>query len=80
MSAVWTWSRRALLNAAAIIEDGRLDQTRNERYAGWNGELATAIANGDLATLADLAVDRALDPKPRSGQQERLENLVGRYC
>ncbi|WP_375250596.1 xylose isomerase [Sphingomonas sp.] len=71
---------KGLLNAAAIIEDGRLDQTRNERYAGWNGELATAIANGDLATLADLAVDRALDPKPRSGQQERLENLVGRYC
>ena len=71
---------KGLLNAAAIIEDGRLDQTRNDRYAGWNSELATAIASGNLATLADLAVDRALDPKPRSGQQERLENLVGRYC
>jgi xylose isomerase len=71
---------RGLLNAAAIIEDGRIDAIRAERYAGWNGELGRSLANLDLAGIADLAGARALDPRPRSGQQERIENLINRFC
>ena len=72
---------RSLLNAAAIIEDGRIDAFRKQRYAGWEGELGRTIhAPGtSLADIAQLAIDRDLDPQPRSGRQEWLENLLNRF-
>ncbi len=71
---------RGLLSAAALIEDGRLDALKKERYAGWDGELGTMIhAEGTgLADIADMAIERDLDPRHRSGQQERLENIINR--
>jgi xylose isomerase len=71
---------RALLAAAAIVEDGELDRLKDERYAGWESELGRSISGG-TTTLADLH-ERALDtPEPArvSGRQEELENLVARY-
>ena len=72
---------RALTAAAAMIEDGALDRFVAERYAGWDrGEGAELLAG--RRGLADLAarVERDnLDPQPRSGRQEYLENLVNRY-
>ena len=68
----------ALLVAAGLIEDAQLERLRAERYAGWDAELGTAILEGDLS-LSDLearVVDDGLDPRPASGRQERLENLV----
>jgi xylose isomerase len=70
---------RGLLNAAALIEDGRIDGIRAERYAGWDGDFGQKIAGLDLAGIADLAVSEGLDPKPRSGRQERIENLINRF-
>lgn len=70
---------RGLLNAAALIEDGRIDGIRAERYAGWDGDFGQKIAGLDLAGIADLAVSENLDPKPRSGRQERIENLINRF-
>lgn len=70
---------RALLRAAAIIEDGRLDRFKAERYAGWRGTLGQEIHGMSLAEAADFAGERALDPQPRSGRQEWLENLVARF-
>jgi xylose isomerase len=70
---------KGLLNAAAIIEDGRLDKIRTDRYAGWDGEIGAAVAERDLAGIADLVVERNFDPQPRSGQQERIENLINRF-
>ncbi|MFD1949954.1 xylose isomerase [Sphingomonas arantia] len=70
---------KGLLNAAALIEDGRLDQFKTERYAGWNGEFGEAIATRDLSGIADLAIERNIAPQPRSGGQERLENLINRF-
>ncbi|KTT95996.1 xylose isomerase, partial [Sphingomonas sanguinis] len=69
---------KGLLNAAALIEDGRLDAIKSERYAGWDGDFGQKIAGLDLAGIADLAEEQAIDPKPRSGRQERIENLVNR--
>ena len=69
---------RALLVAADMVESRTLDGPREERYAGWDGELGAAIRSGQLS-LDDLlrrVEDDGLDPKPRSGGQERLENLV----
>ena len=72
---------RALLRAAAIIEDGRLDAFRAARYAGWDSDFGRELtADGaTLAAVADLALQRTLAPRPRSGRQEWLENLVNRY-
>jgi xylose isomerase len=69
---------RALLNAARIIEDGRLDCLLDDRYAGWNGAFGQKVQQLDLAGIADLAASSAIDPQPLSGAQERLENLVNR--
>ena len=69
---------RALVAAAGLLEDGRLQRALDERYAGWSGELGCGIRNGTLS-LADLS-ERALtaesDPRPVSGRQELLENWV----
>ena len=71
----------ALLNAERIIEDGRLDAFRKERYEGWDGDLGRKIHAGgtSLADIADMAVQQNLSPKHRSGRQERLENLINRF-
>ena len=70
---------RALLRAEAIIADGRLDAFRAERYAGWQGALGRSIRTASLAEIADLAVAQDLAPKPASGRQEWLENLINRF-
>jgi len=72
---------RALINAAALIEDGKLDQFVEKRYAKWNDALGQKIFAKDstLASIADHAVASNLNPKPVSGGQEYLENLVSRF-
>ncbi len=71
---------RALLAAAVLIEDGTLERFRDERYAGWEGRLGRSILGGDasLETLAASVASGAIDPRPVSGRQERLENVVNR--
>jgi xylose isomerase len=73
---------RALLAAAEVVSDGKLQKLKDERYQGWNGELGKKIASGafNLETLADLATQQGLDPKPRSGRQELAESLIARHC
>lgn len=71
---------QALLVADALLRDGTLDRARQERYAGWDGDLGERIRarDTDLTTLADLATDQGVDPTPVSGRQEWLENEVNR--
>ncbi len=71
---------QALLVAAAMVEDGALEQARDARYAGWDGELGQAIRSGTatLASLADEVAAGDLNPTPVSGRQELLENTVNR--
>jgi xylose isomerase len=73
---------RALLNAAAIIEDGTLQKFLRERYSGWDAPLGCDILAGgkSLDDLASYAADKSLDPQPKSGRQEYLENLLNRFC
>jgi xylose isomerase len=72
---------RALLMAAAMIEDGVLPKAVETRYAGWEGAEGRAMLDGSrsLEEIAARVAKEGLDPQPRSGQQEYLENLVGRY-
>ena len=72
---------RGLLNAAALTEDGVLEQFTGDRYAKWDREPGKSILAGDR-TLADMAayvMDEDIRPKPVSGRQEMLENRVNRY-
>lgn len=71
---------RALLAAAAIIEDGALDQALADRYAGWERpEAREMLTETDLAAIAAWVERENIDPAPRSGKQEKLENLVNRF-
>ena len=65
--------------AAAILADGRLEAARAERYAGWEKAGAKAMLGSDLGSIAARVEAERIDPRPRSGRQERLENLWNRY-
>jgi len=72
---------RGLKGAAALIEDGEFDRLLDARYAGWDNGLGKDILAGKLS-LADIAARVEADninPQPRSGRQEYLENLVNRF-
>ncbi len=72
---------KALLRAAAILEDGTLESFRAERYAGWQGDLGRMIhaPNTSLAQIADHALQSNSAPERRSGRQEYCENLINRF-
>ena len=72
---------RGLLAAAQMIEEGRLQRFVDERYAGWDRGLGREVLEGrkNLADLSDYVLEGDVEPEPRSGRQEMLENLVNRY-
>jgi xylose isomerase len=72
---------RGLKGAAAMVEDGTYDRVVEERYAGWKEKGAAAMLSGDrsLEQIAAWAEAENINPQPRSGQQEYLENLVNRF-
>ncbi|HZU84859.1 MAG TPA: xylose isomerase [Polyangiaceae bacterium] len=72
---------RALLVADRMLEDGKLQAIVDERYAGWSQPLGRDILAGKLSLdqLSERVVAGKIDPRPRSGRQEMLENLVSRY-
>jgi len=72
---------RALLAAADIVTDGALEKLKEKRYEGWGGELGKRITSGELslASLADLATEKGLNPSPRSGKQELAESIIARH-
>lgn len=70
---------RGLKAAAAMLADGTLERLRTERYAGWNSAEAQQMLTEDLSTIAARVERDSLDPQPRNGRQERLENLVNRF-
>jgi len=71
---------RAFLTAAKIIEDGRYDAMLADRYAGWKSEEGQAMLAGtySLADLEQKALSSSLNPSPRSGKQEQIENFLMR--
>lgn len=72
---------RGLKGAVALIEDGEFDKLLDDRYAGWDNGLGKDILGGKLS-LADIAAKvhaEGINPQPKSGRQEYLENLVNRF-
>ena len=71
----------ALLAAAKLIEDGKYDAHLAARYVGWKTPEAMAMLSpgATLEAIAARVASQEIDPKPRSGRQEYLENLITRY-
>ena len=67
---------RSLKAAAALIEDGRLENARAARYAKWdNPENKAMMTHGSLVSISEHVLATGMEPQPLSGRQERLENL-----
>ena len=74
-------SARALLIADAMIQDGRMAQITQTRYAGWSQDFGREVMAGrvGLDAVAQRVLDRNLDARPVSGRQEHIENLVNSF-
>jgi xylose isomerase len=69
---------RSLLVAADLLEAGDLADEKERRYGAWSSGLGAEILGGGLS-LDDIegrVAAGGIDPRPRSGGQERLENIV----
>ncbi|WP_377292216.1 xylose isomerase [Rhizobium sp. SG2393] len=72
---------RGLKAAAKMIEDKALSQPLADRYAGWQSADAQKMLSGGM-TLEEIekrVLAEGINPRPRSGRQELLENIVNRY-
>jgi len=69
---------RALLNAAAMIENDQLQTFKDNRYAGWESGMGAKMlaGNASLDDIADHAYANNSSPDVISGRQEFLENIV----
>ncbi len=67
-----------LINAAKIIEDGRLEKFVKERYASFNSGIGKKIREKKttLEELSALAEQMGAPELPASGKQEYLESIV----
>ncbi|HVS53574.1 MAG TPA: xylose isomerase [Opitutaceae bacterium] len=67
--------------ARRILADGRLEQFVAERYASYDRGFGRDIEAGrtNFRALEKLVLTQLGEPKPRSGKQEYLENVLSRY-
>jgi xylose isomerase len=70
---------RSLLAAAAIIDDGELDERRAARYAGWDAAQDLLDGKVSLQQIHDELIATNVEPAHASGRQELLEGLVARH-
>ena len=70
---------RGLKAAAAMLEDGGLEDALAGRYAGWQTDSAKAMLQSNLGDIFDRVLAEDINPQPHSGRQEILENYVNRF-
>lgn len=72
---------RAFLTAAKIVEDGNFAGQLKTRYSGWQTAEAKQMLDGSMSLeqISAQAEARNIDPQPRSGKQEKLENMLARF-
>jgi xylose isomerase len=72
---------RGLKAAAKMIEDKALSRPLDARYAGWDSAEGQKLARGEysLEQIAEWVEAKDINPQPKSGKQELLENIVNRY-
>lgn len=71
---------RGLKAAAAMLEDGGLEDALGARYADWETAAAQEMLSGaTLDSIAARVLSEDINPQPKSGRQEILENYVNRF-
>lgn len=67
-----------LINAAKLIEDGRLDEFKKQKYSSFESGIGAKILSGktSLKELSAYAEKLGAPELPCSGKQERLEAIV----
>jgi len=72
---------KTLIATEKLINDGVLKKYVAERYSNWNKDLGKFIYNKDtnLEKISQLVIENNIYPKPKSGQQELLENILNKY-
>jgi len=72
---------KAFLLAADLWEKKTLESILDERYADWKKPEAQTILAGKLSLeeIATQSEAAGINPRPRSGRQEKLENILSRH-
>ena len=67
-----------LIKAAKLIEDGRIDEFVNAKYASFDSEIGKRITSGNatLEELAAYAENMHKSALPSSGRHEHLNSIV----
>ena len=70
---------RGLKAAAAMLEDGGLETALKQRYEGWQTQEAQNMLASDFDQITARVLNEGINPEPKSGRQEVLENYVNRF-
>ncbi len=72
---------RALLNAAAILEESELSQMLKDRYASFDNGIGKDFEDGKLSLEQIYEYGKKVEePKATSGKQEKYETIVALYA
>lgn len=72
---------RALLNAAAILEESELPHMLKDRYASFNSGIGKDFEDGKLSLEQIYEYGKKVEePKATSGKQEKYETIVALYA
>ena len=72
---------KTLLAVEKLINDNIIPQYIDNRYKDWEGKLGKTIHSKDtgLDTLHQIVIEKNINPQAKSGQQEKLENILNKY-
>ena len=72
---------RALMNAAAILEESELPKMKKERYASFDNGIGKDFEDGKLTLEQAYEYGKKVEePKQTSGKQEKYETIVALHC
>jgi xylose isomerase len=72
---------KTLLAAEKMINDKEISNYIQNRYKNWSNDLGEFIHNksNNLESVAAKVLHNNLNPQPKSGNQELLENIINKY-
>jgi len=72
---------KTLISVEKLINDNELLKYINKRYENWSMDLGNFIHDSktSLDIIQKKVIEDNIEPKPKSGQQEFLENLINKY-
>ena len=72
---------RSLIAVEKMINDKELSTYIQNRYKKWDHDLGKFIHSneGSLESIANKVISEKIEPAPKSGQQEYLENILNKY-